>query len=325
MLLPFGTSMNIFSNAMAVENDYYGDDETDQYENYAMEMANDNYYKSPGSDFIKKIKCNNINVNVNGFNGATLPTSLSGLATDDEAQAEDEGRIGASSSESDDGRTSSSDSDSRFVCIDNNDNVVVQEEPISELCEECFSANPTLRTEISDALFEFDGSLAFGDGETILVIGPGTDTIEQLCAILESSVEFYGAPISAQLLEDALLFIFSQTNGGDIPAGIDALIECLLEEEIIVDRELPPPPTPDSISDNPITTQSNNPITTQSNNPITTQSNNPITTQSNNPITTTTTTQSSNIGVPQSSNILPNTFSSSPSSTLVNILPSNPN
>ena len=43
MLLPFGISMKIFSNAMAVESDYYYD-ETDQYEIYAMDMANDNYY-----------------------------------------------------------------------------------------------------------------------------------------------------------------------------------------------------------------------------------------------------------------------------------------
>ena len=107
-------------------------------------------------------------------------------------------------------------------------------------------------------------------------------------------------------------------EGGPSQDAIDDLIECLLEKRIIVHRELPPPPNPDSISDNPITTQSNNPITTQSNNPITTQSNNAI--------PTTTTTQSSNIGgVPQSSNIVPSNFSSSPSSTLVNILPSNPN
>ena len=53
-LIIFGPNSNIFSNAMAVENDYYYD-ETDQYENYAMDMANDNYYKSQGSDFIKKI------------------------------------------------------------------------------------------------------------------------------------------------------------------------------------------------------------------------------------------------------------------------------
>lgn len=68
MLLPFGTSMNNFSNAMAIEE--YGYD-ADQYKNYAMDMANDNYYKSQGSGFIKKIKCNNINSNLNGVDGTT--------------------------------------------------------------------------------------------------------------------------------------------------------------------------------------------------------------------------------------------------------------
>ena len=33
---------------------------------------------------VKNIECNNINVNNNGFNGATLPTALNGLATDEE-------------------------------------------------------------------------------------------------------------------------------------------------------------------------------------------------------------------------------------------------
>ena len=49
---------------------------------------------------LKKIKCNNINVNLNGFNGIdvnAVPPALNGLATD-EAQAADEGEIGASSS-----------------------------------------------------------------------------------------------------------------------------------------------------------------------------------------------------------------------------------
>src|SRR5215203_5424023 len=60
MLLPFGTNMNV----MAFERDEYGY-ETDQYERYGMDMANDNYYKSQGNDIIKKIKCNNINSNFN--------------------------------------------------------------------------------------------------------------------------------------------------------------------------------------------------------------------------------------------------------------------
>ena len=294
ILLPFGPSNISNANAIA-EDEYY----VDQYENYAMDMANDNYYKSQGSDFIKKIKCNNINVNVNGFNGATLPTALSALATD-EAQAADEGEVGASTlgnggGSDGGGRPSGSDSDSRFVCIDNNDNVVVQEEPISELCEECFNANPTLQTAILDVLVDFDGINIVGTPFGIFVaLGPGTDTIEQLCDIIESSASLYGIPFSDALLKVILSNILEVDPEAPNPA-IDALIECLLEEGIIVHREIPPPPSPDSISDNPITTQSNNPITTQSNNPITTQSNNPITTQSNNPITTTTTTQSSNM------------------------------
>ena len=56
------------------------------------------------------------------------------------------------------------------------------------------------------------------------------------------------------------------------------------------------------------------------------QSNNALTSLSSNVINNPTTTQSSNVGgVPQSSNIVPITFSSSPSSTLVNILPGNSN
>ena len=97
----------------------YGMDSYDDKQSYGK----DNSYKSKDSSnvIVKKIKCNNINANVNGFNGVevgTLPTALTGLATD-EAQASDESEIGASGS--DGGRPSGSDTDSRFVCINNND------------------------------------------------------------------------------------------------------------------------------------------------------------------------------------------------------------
>jgi hypothetical protein len=85
VLLPFGTSMNIFSNAMAFEDYGY---ETDQYEDYATDMANDNYYKSQGNDFVKKIKCNNINSNLNGIEanigtGDSLGLGAESLEADD--------------------------------------------------------------------------------------------------------------------------------------------------------------------------------------------------------------------------------------------------
>ena len=116
-------------------------------------FGKDNSYpsKDSSSAIVKKVKCNNINVNVNGDTDIGASQDLGALATD-EAQAADEGEVGASTlgnggGSDGGGRPSGSDSDSRFVCIDNNDNTVVGgEEPISELCEECFASNSRLQT-----------------------------------------------------------------------------------------------------------------------------------------------------------------------------------
>ena len=51
-------------------------------QSYGKDRKDNNYYKSKES----YVKCNNINVNVNGFNGVdinALPTALRGLATDE--------------------------------------------------------------------------------------------------------------------------------------------------------------------------------------------------------------------------------------------------
>src|SRR5688500_18610415 len=82
----FGTSnSNIFSKAMAIEEDGYY--ETNEYKRNVMDMtndyedkyksssyANDNNYKSKYSDYLKKIKSYYINPNINGkeLNVATL-------------------------------------------------------------------------------------------------------------------------------------------------------------------------------------------------------------------------------------------------------------
>ena len=88
------------------------------------------YDKSKDSN----VKCNNINVNLNGFSGneigASTTSGLGALAT--QAQEEDEGEKGANSGNDgrgdDDGRSSDHDSNSRFVCINNNNNNNVGEE-----------------------------------------------------------------------------------------------------------------------------------------------------------------------------------------------------
>ena len=123
---------NKYDNRKSYEQDRYDDDR--------KSYGKDNHsYKSKDSSSItvKKIKCNNINVNLNGFNGIdvnAVPPALNGLATD-EAQASDEDEIGASSSGNGggmDGRSSGSDNDFRFVCIDNNNFHVAANEPTPE-------------------------------------------------------------------------------------------------------------------------------------------------------------------------------------------------
>jgi hypothetical protein len=305
----------------------YGMDSYDDKQSYGKEDNRYDKFKDSSNVIVKNIECNNINVNNNGFNEAelnSLQPFLNGLASEEAQALADEGEIGASSIVSDGGRPSGSDTDFRVVCIYNNDNVVVEErgeESITKLCEECFAANSRLQTAILNTLVGFDNifSAPFIEPPNtgILIIGPGTDTIEQLCGMIEASSEFYGVPVTDVTLEEFIKTLLVKIGRIDITtleSEIDALIECLLKAGIIVEGE----PLPISISDNAITTQSNNAITTT---PITTQSSNVgAALQSNNVASTT--TQSSNVAG------IPNTFSSSfspPSSPLLNILPSNPN
>lgn len=111
ILVPFGADRNLFSNANAIQEEY----DTEQYERYAMDMVNDyaekygpfsnevnnnnknnnepsssyannvydleypsyssnNYQTS--SDLLKKLKCSNINSNLNGLSANTLPGAV---------------------------------------------------------------------------------------------------------------------------------------------------------------------------------------------------------------------------------------------------------
>ena len=143
----------------------YGMDQ--RYNNYELDYGMDNSYddkqsygkdnsypsKDSSSVSVKKIKCNNINVNLNGDIDIGASQALDALAT--EAQAEDEGANGASSGNDGrgDGRSTGHDSNSRFVCINNNNNKVVAEEPIPPTpCELCFAE---LSTQAKDNINNF--------------------------------------------------------------------------------------------------------------------------------------------------------------------------
>jgi hypothetical protein len=109
------------------EPEYGTDYGMNSYDKIPYGKDNSYPFKDSSSVIVKKIKCNNINVNLNGFSGdeiGTLPTALRGLATDEAQASADEGEVGTSSFGSNDGggKTSGSDSDPRFVCINNNNN-----------------------------------------------------------------------------------------------------------------------------------------------------------------------------------------------------------
>jgi hypothetical protein len=109
-LIPVGLNMNN-SNALAFSDYGY---KADQNENYVTNMANDNYYKSQGSDLIKKIKCNNINSNFNGVEA--------NIGTDDPLG------VGAASLQEDDasanwfGNRQANNGNFDLDCINNNNN-----------------------------------------------------------------------------------------------------------------------------------------------------------------------------------------------------------
>ena len=108
-------------------NSYEADYKMDSYNDKKSYRKDSNSYQSKDSSSasVKKIKCNNINVNVNGFNGLklnALPTPLNALATN-EAQATDEQTTSANAFGNSDRNSHEfkKSKDSAFQCINNND------------------------------------------------------------------------------------------------------------------------------------------------------------------------------------------------------------
>jgi hypothetical protein len=144
----------------------YGKDTYDKkpygnsYEQESNNKDRDKSKKDSRSDLLKKLKCNNINANLNNVDanfGSPVEDDTTGAdGTTGEAITANELMNGGR-----DGDRSLVDreNDFAFVCINNNENVVIGEgeEPTSELCEERFAANSAFQTKISDTLVEFEG------------------------------------------------------------------------------------------------------------------------------------------------------------------------
>src|ERR671910_2297546 len=197
--------------------------------------------KSNGKDVsIKKVKCNNINVNVNGLTLNTTSVPFLSDLLGSEAYASDEGDNGASSygkggSYGSDGsygdKKSGSDKSFKFVCINNNNNNVAggnvtapptptPEPPVNE-CEECFDdLTVDLQVILNAALAE-----GFTIGELEV---PAGSTVEELCELLDGV-----APLEITL-RDLIGFIFSEgiTNEDDIFSLLGLLL-CLQALDLV--------------------------------------------------------------------------------------------
>jgi hypothetical protein len=120
------------------------------------EYGMDSYKKKSNAKdvSVKNVKCNNINVNVNGLELNTTQVPFLSALLGAEAQASDEGYSGASSYGSNGGsygdKKSGSDGDFKFVCINNNNNnnntfvggVPVSPVPPTVACDTCFEERP---------------------------------------------------------------------------------------------------------------------------------------------------------------------------------------
>ena len=221
---------NSYERDYGMDNDYKDHYGKDSYESqYSSYGKDNNNYKSKDSSSksvsIKKVKCNNINVNLNGID-ADIGGASNGNGPIAEAQeTDDEGletnSFGSDSGGSNYGRDGQSDSDTDlFVCKNNNNNtVVVVNETIPEptpeptiTCEECFT-QVLNATELERFLEE-----AFTP----------TGTIEQACIVFSSGL------VTEEALRDVLELVLTERED-----RIDNIIECLLEAGI----EFSPPET----------------------------------------------------------------------------------
>jgi len=207
---------------------YEKDSYESQYSSY--EKDNNSYKSKDGSSSvsIKKVKCNNINVNLNGLDvNVGIPNGngpVTGpIAVAQEAEDNEDETITASSFEDGERKNNGykqNDKDFKFVCINNNNNTVIEEEPISSVpptppepltCEECFEE--FLSPDEIDLFGELFGS-----------------AIDRFC-ILFTNPEF-----EIVVPEDAFRMALPDVDSEDI----DNLIDCLEEEGVIFIQDLPP-------------------------------------------------------------------------------------
>jgi hypothetical protein len=204
---------------------YGNDDYKSQYSSYGKDDRKDDREKAKDSVSIKKVKCNNINLNLNGLNITSGGSANGGANGGANSAADASDSISANGYGNDDRKKKVVDKKDgfTFVCINNNNNNVTVSNvsggaptpttPVEDECEECFdNLTVDLKRILADAL---------RDGFTIgpLVIDAGS-SIADLCDELREvgPIELTAGQIIGFIFEER---IFQE-------ADIFSLIELLL-------------------------------------------------------------------------------------------------
>ncbi len=227
-----------YDNDYEDKKSYDKDDYKSEYSSYGKyDRDHDKSKKDSTSVFVKKVKCNNINVNLNGIgvNIGGLPNN--GPVTEPIAVAQqeedDDKDIESISVENDndecyEGRDGKSDSEiSSIVCINNNNNIVVgggdEDDGEPDACEECFTKILT-NEQISGFIVGFEQAT----GESFV-------TLQDVC---EYIIQNQG---TEDLNEDLVQAAVTNVNPEQILYEVYVqLIECLQDAGIDVGVEDPP-------------------------------------------------------------------------------------
>jgi hypothetical protein len=169
---------------------------------------------------VSSLKCNNINVNVNGLELDVFPSLLGGeVAT----TAAEDGETNANSFAGN--HDGSQINDFRFICINNNNNTVIEERPAIE--DECPESDE-IQSCFEEFLAEFQlplfvDALNSPTGITVEINGQDVTlrSFEDICSALEGLTTF-------EQLREAIIDILDEAFGEAQPINT-ALFTCIAE------------------------------------------------------------------------------------------------
>jgi hypothetical protein len=184
---------------------------------------------------VDSLKCNNININVNGLELDVFPSLLGGEVT---AEAT-EGQTDANSFANNNGGSNSGSqiNDFRFTCINNNNNTVIEETPTppEKECPEADDIEACFEQFLPEGQFEeLVDALESQAGITVEINGQDVTlrSFADICSALEG--------LTVEQLREAVLDILREAFGEDRPV-LKQLTICI-EEALGIEDSLPPPP-----------------------------------------------------------------------------------